>query len=173
MHPNAYADATDGRPSPLIDVAFDTAKVATDMLYHRLLLKFPNVKLILAHCGGALPVLSGRLALLGAEPWVPNPENVSKQEIEEQLKKYYVDTAATAETGLQPAVKMVGRRHVVYGADCGVPCSTISTMEENRASIKSVATEMGFDGDEVGQNAWDLFPAAVKRVQGHSVLDPS
>ncbi|KAF2094368.1 hypothetical protein NA57DRAFT_80182 [Rhizodiscina lignyota] len=165
MHPNAYAGPTDGRPSPVIEVAFDTTRVATDMLYRRLLLRFPNIKIILAHCGGALPALSGRLALLGTEAWVPNPENVNRTEMEEQLKRFYVDTAATAATGLQPAVKMVGSERIIYGADCGVPCSTVHTMEENRASVRNVSKEMGLDAEFVGRNAWDLFPAAARRVE--------
>lgn len=33
VHPNAFKKGADGRPSPLIDVAFETARVATDMLY--------------------------------------------------------------------------------------------------------------------------------------------
>jgi predicted TIM-barrel fold metal-dependent hydrolase len=164
MHPMAYGPPKDGRPVPLIEVAFETARVATDMIYRRLLQKFPNIEIILAHSGGVLPALSGRLALLGTEPWVPNPNSVSKEDIKEQLGRFWVDTAATAETGLGPAVKMVGRNRVLYGADCGVPCSTCGTMDENKASIHEVASEMGFEGDEVGRNAWALFPDAIKRV---------
>jgi len=168
MHPNAYAPPADGRPSPVIEVAFETARVGTDMVYRGLLKRYKNIKVILAHCGGALPVLSGRLELLGAEPWVPNPEGITKEDIKEQLSRLYVDTAATAETGLQPAVKMVGKSHVIYGADCGVPCSTPSTMENNRQSVMSVAKSLGFDGDEIGAaNAWALFPSAAKRVESN------
>ena len=165
VHPNAYAGAVDGRPSPVIEVAFETARVGTDMIYRGLLNRYPNMKVILAHSGGALPVLSGRLLLLGTEPWVPNPHNITKEDIRQQLSRLYVDTAATAETGLQPAVKMVGKGHVLYGADCGVPCSTENTMEGNRESIKSVAMSLGFDGNEVGTNAWSLFPSAAARVE--------
>ena len=173
VHPNAYAPPADDRPSPLIEVAFETARVGTDMIYRGLLKRYRNVKIILAHCGGALPVLSGRLALLGAEPWVPNPEGISKEDIQEQLGRLYVDTAATAETGLQPAVKMVGEGHVVYGADCGVPCSRMETMEENRRAVVEVAKALGVDAERIGrENAWALFPAAANRVErggGHTV----
>jgi len=166
MHPNAYAGPTDGRPSPVIEVAFETARVGTDIVYRGLLKRYQNVKLILAHCGGALPVLSGRLALLGAETWVPNDNGITKEDIQSQLSRMYVDTAATAETGLQPALKMVGKDHVVYGADCGVPCSTPDTMNQNKQSVISVAKELGIDGDQIGAaNAWALFPSAAARVE--------
>ena len=168
VHPNAYAGPTDGRPAPLIEVAFETTRVIVDMLYKGLFRRFPDIKLIVAHSGGVLPMLSGRLLLLGTEPWVPNPEGISQAEMKEQLSRLYVDTAATAETGLQPALKMVGQDHVVYGDDCGVPCSTSSTMESNRQSVLSVAKSLGVDGEQIGANAWKLFPLAAARVEGGS-----
>lgn len=108
VHPNAYAPGTHGRPSPLIEVAFDTARTITDMLYQRVFSTYPNINFVFAHCGGALPVLSGRLTLLGAESWVPNPTQVTSDEIRQQMSGLWFDTAATAETGLHPAAKVVG-----------------------------------------------------------------
>lgn len=164
IHPNAYAPGDYGKPSPLIDVAFDTAKVATDMLYKGVFRRYPNIKFIFAHCGGALPTLSGRLALLGTESWIPNPENLTRQEIEKQLANLYVDTAATAKTGLAPAVKMVGIDHCLYGADCGVPCSNAKTMNENMEDVGKIEKEMGLGAGSIQRNTWRLFPAAAKRA---------
>lgn len=167
MHPNAYAGPVDGRPSPVIEVAFETTRVATDIVYRGLLNRYRNIKLILAHCGGALPVLSGRLSLLGTESWVPNLEGLTRAQVDDQLCRFYVDTAATAETGLQPALKLVGKSRVLYGDDCGVPCSTALTMDQNLQSIKRLSRELGLEDDEVGQNAWSIFPAAAARVEKH------
>lgn len=164
VHPNAYVKGEYGKPSPLIDVAFDTARVATDMLYKGVFRRHPNIKFIFAHCGGALPVLSGRLALLGTEPWVPNPENLTRQEVEEQLSRLYIDTAATAKTGLAPAIKMVGASHCLYGADCGVPCSTAKTMRENMEDVKRVEGECGLGEGTIKMNTWRLFPGAAERA---------
>jgi hypothetical protein len=52
----------------------------------------------------------------------------------------------------------------VYGADCGVPCSTCGTMDENKASIYKVASETGCKGHEVGRNAGAIFPDAIRKV---------
>ena len=116
---HAYAPASTDGPSPLFEVAFETART---VLYAGNFRKFPHVQFILAHCGGALPVLSGRSKLLGTEPWVSNPDNVTQEKIQEQLAKLYRDTAATAPTGMAPALHMVSADHSLYGADCGVPC---------------------------------------------------
>jgi 6-methylsalicylate decarboxylase len=63
VHPNAYAPPSQGRPAPLIEVAFETARTVVDMLYAATFRRFPHSKWIISHCGGALPVLFGRLQL--------------------------------------------------------------------------------------------------------------
>ncbi|KAF4627349.1 hypothetical protein G7Y89_g10800 [Cudoniella acicularis] len=164
VHPDANKRGNDGRPSPLIDVAFDTARVATDMLYKGVFRRYPNIKFVFGHCGGALPVLSGRISLLGTESWVPNPLKLTREEIERSLGHLYVDTAATAKTGLAPAISMVGIEHIIYGADCGVPCSTDATMAENQKDVIDIENKLGETGS-MARNGWDLFPAAAKRAE--------
>ncbi|KAI9846545.1 MAG: autophagy protein [Thelocarpon superellum] len=171
VHPNAYADAAQGRPAPLIEVAFDTARTVVDMLYRAVFRRYPEIHFVLAHAGGALPALSGRLSLLGAEQWVPNPEQITKQEIETQLARLYLDTAASASTGLPPAIRMVGAERCVYGADCGVPCSTEATMEENRLAVLDVeAREAGSKGT-IGQNGWVQELCASSAAVASKTLD--
>ncbi|MCW2686836.1 MAG: sle [Mycobacterium sp.] len=46
-----------GRPSSIVEFPFDTARNITDGLYTGLLQRHPGLRLILAHCGGALPTL--------------------------------------------------------------------------------------------------------------------
>ena len=111
IHPFAYAPGKDSRPSALIEVAFFTARIVVDMIYKRVFSRYPDIKFVFAHCGGALPILAGRLELLGAESWVPNPNGVTSEEIKNQISSLYFDTAAAAETGLYPAAKAAGIEH--------------------------------------------------------------
>jgi predicted TIM-barrel fold metal-dependent hydrolase len=164
IHPNASEGSFHGRPSPLIEAAFDTTRTVVDMLYNGVFRQYPNIKFVLGHCGGALPVLSGRLSLLGTEDWVPNPNNLTREEIEQQLGRLYVDTAATAKTGLPPAVRMVGVEHVIYGADCGVPCSTELTMEENKVDVLDWEAKNAIPNGTILTNGWQLFPQAAIRA---------
>ncbi|KAI8947351.1 hypothetical protein F4801DRAFT_561205 [Xylaria longipes] len=164
VHPDAFKKGSDGRPSPLIDVAFETARTITDMLYKGVFRRYPNIRWVFAHSGGALPALSGRISLLGTESWVPNPLNLTRKEIEESLASLYVDTAASAKTGMYPAAQMVGIKHIVYGADCGVPCSTEATMTENQKDVMDIERLFVGHAGTVGQNGWNLFPAASARA---------
>ena len=101
---------------------------------------------------------------LGAEPWVPNPNALTAEEMRAQMRRLYLDTAATGfASSLAPALTP---DHLVYGSDSGVPCSTEETIEANKQAL------LEFDGltrpqrAAVGRNAAALFPAAAARLDG-------
>ena len=99
-------------------------------------------------------MLSGRLKLLGTEPWVPDPKNVTQEEIQEQLAKLCRDTSATAPTGMAPALHMVSAYHLLYAADCGVPCSTESTIEANRKAVLEYEGLLKGQRDAIGRKSF-------------------
>lgn len=163
-HPNAYGSAW-GRPSTLMDVAFQTAHTFADMLYAGVFRRYPDIRFVVAHCGGALPAVSGRLLLLGNERWIPNPHQVTPSEMRQHLRRLFLDTAATMPTGLGAALLMTTSDKIVYGSDCGVPCTTDATMDANIEAL------LAFDGltpeqiQAIGRNALNLFPAAAVRIE--------
>jgi len=164
-HPNAYAPGVLGRPAPLVEVAFETCRTVVQMLFEGVFTRYPDITWVISHAGGALPALAGRVKLLGPQAWCPGSENLSSESIKETLGKLYVDTAATAmQESLGPAVRMVGKEGLVYGSDCGVPCSTEETMEENRRCLMEDGVVQGDEVQGVGRRGWDLFPRAVERV---------
>jgi 6-methylsalicylate decarboxylase len=95
---------------------------------------------------------------------VPNPNDVTKGEMREWLRRLYLDTAATAPSVLVLALYMTSASYIVYGADCGVPCSTEETMEANRREV------LGYEGlsegekEAIRRNVLALFPAAGERL---------
>jgi 6-methylsalicylate decarboxylase len=163
-HPDAYTPGSMGRPSALIDVAFETTRTFVDMIYAGVFRRYPNITFIVAHCGAALPVLSGRLALLGLEGWVPNPNRITPSELYVWLRRLYFDTAATCPTSLAAALAMTTPDKLVYGSDCGVACTSEATMDRN---LQAVLDYPGLSAEEVnavGNNALTLFPMAAARV---------
>jgi predicted TIM-barrel fold metal-dependent hydrolase len=168
-HPNAILAAPLGQPAVLLEVAFETARTVTDMIYAGVFRRYPNFTMVLAHCGGALPSLSGRLLALGTESWVPNANRITQEEMRDQLKALYLDTAAAASPQLlRPALEMTSCAHLVYGSDCGVACTTDATMAANIQGL------FNFDGlsreqvQAIGTNAARLFPAAAARAAGRA-----
>ena len=163
-HPDAYADGSMGRPIVVIEVAFETARTMVDMLYRGVFRRYPNIRFVVAHCGGALPALSGRLLTLGLEQWVPNPQELTPAELEQHLRRLYLDTAATMPSALAAALEMTSPEHIVYGSDCGVPCTTDATMDRN---IEALLGYRGLDAAQIqaiGRNALSLFPRAAARL---------
>ncbi len=164
-HPDAYAPGVMGRPSALMEVAFETARTFADMLYASTFRRFPNIRFVIAHCGGALPALSGRLLLLGNENWVPNPNKVTHSEMQAYLRGLFLDTAATCPTTLGAALAMTSYEQLVYGSDCGVPCTTDATMNANLSALLSYAGLSREQVETIGRNALQLFPAAAERLR--------
>lgn len=164
-HPDAWQPGHMGRPSPVIEVAFETTRTYVDMLYQGIFRDFPNITWIASHGGGALPLLADRLELIGTEPWVPNPKGLKKEEVKKCLRQVYVDTAAVGPQSVHTAVRLLGKEHIVYGADCGVPCSTGDTMEENKRNILNYEGMSDEEKTNIGRNLYSLFPRAVKRMQ--------
>ena len=164
-HPDAYAPGVMGRPCALQEVAFETARTFTDMLYRGTFRKFPNVRFVVAHCGGALPALSGRLLILGHQNWVPNPQRVTPIEMREHLRRLHLDTAATCPTALGAALAMTTHDRLVYGSDCGVPCTTDATMDANIEALMSYRGLTREQIEEIGHAALRLFPDAAERMR--------
>lgn len=171
VHPNAYGSAWK-RPAALMDVAFQTAHVVADMLYGGIFRRYPNIRFIVAHCGGALPAISGRLLMLGLERWIPNPHGITPAEMRQQLRRLFLDTAASMPTGLGAALLMTTPEKIVYGSDCGVPCTTESTMGANIEALLSFEGLTPAQIQAIGRNALNLFPAAKARIErrGHQRL---
>jgi 6-methylsalicylate decarboxylase len=166
VHPDAYGDPSMGRPTALLEVAFETTRTIVDMLYAGIFRHYPGIKFVVAHCGAALPALAGRLLLLGTESWVPNPHGITKAEMKEQLARLYLDTAATGSANsLAPALAMTTADHLVYGSDCGVLCSSEATMQENLRTLKAFPGLTTAEIEEIGRAALKLFPSIAGRVR--------
>jgi hypothetical protein len=58
--------------------------------------------------------------------------------------------------------------HLVYGSDCGVPCTTDATMQMNLEALLSYAGLTPDQIERIGHNALALFPAAAERIRKSS-----
>jgi predicted TIM-barrel fold metal-dependent hydrolase len=124
LHPTSpvgWEHSALGRPRPMTEYIFDTARSVTDLLMAGVLTRHPSLRVIVPHCGGALPVLADRidefmrLFLPAQQP--PAPDGV------QQLRGLYYDTAGTAFPRQVPALlNLVAPDHVLFGSDyCWTP----------------------------------------------------
>lgn len=125
VHPAAIPD--DAKPQlPLPDFleefTFDTTRAATMMMVTGMTQRYPGIRFQLAHAGGTLPFLSHRVGV-GSQTVIGQlwPEDLPKPsvlDIENQISRFYYDTALSASPAAMAGVLAVSSRdHIVFGSD--------------------------------------------------------
>ena len=77
----------------------------------------PDLKLIVAHVGGVIPYLKGRIATYNTpSPLVPDAPRLAHS-IDHYLSKLYVDTVCYHFEALECCYKVMGAHHMLYGTD--------------------------------------------------------
>ncbi len=100
---------------PLIGFTFDTTLAAAKLVFSGVAEKFPNIRWVLAHLGGAIPYLAERLDR-GYFAFKDCRENIDKPP-SEYLKDFYYDTVNFDLKALQLAIDFSGADHLVSGSD--------------------------------------------------------
>ena len=100
---------------PPVGFVFDTTLALARMLYDGFLDRYPNVKLIAAHGGGALPYLVGRLDICHEK--IPTCGARTKELPGEGMRRIYVDSVVFRQEALELAVAVCGPENVLYGSD--------------------------------------------------------
>ncbi len=100
---------------PLIGFTFDTTLAAAKLVFSGVAEKFPKIRWVLAHLGGAIPYLAERLdrgyyAFQDCRDHIDKPPS-------EYLKDFYYDTVNFDLKALQLAIDFAGADHLVAGSD--------------------------------------------------------
>jgi aminocarboxymuconate-semialdehyde decarboxylase len=98
-----------------IGFTFDTSLAVARCIYDGFFDRFPNLKLIAAHGGGALPYLVGRLDICWHN--IPAASAKTKQPPSETMRRIYVDSVVFQQSVLNLAVEVCGESNVLYGSD--------------------------------------------------------
>ena len=119
MHPLApqcCRDLNDGVPTAMNEFDFEITRACTSILAGGVLHKYPNIKIIIPHSGGTMPVLAGRIHdRYPADPkhaeYIPNGTYT-------ELKKFYFDIAhASFPMPLAALLKFASEDHILFGTD--------------------------------------------------------
>ncbi|MGW0940556.1 amidohydrolase family protein [Streptomyces sp. NPDC002666] len=119
VHPTSPPHADDlalGRPRPMLEFLFDTARTASDLLFRGVLTRHPRIRWVLTHGGGALPLVADRLELFRA---LLGGGSADAPSAVEQLGRLWYDMAGTPFPRQIPAF---GTERLLYGSDyCWTP----------------------------------------------------
>jgi len=137
---------------PLVGFTFDTTLAAAKLVFSGVAEKFPNIKWVLAHLGGAIPYLAERLDR-GYFAFKECREHIS-QPPSEYLRNFYYDSVNFDIKALKLAVDFAGVDHILAGSDYPHQIGSLKQMVE---SIKSLDVSEEEKAGMLGGNAKKLL----------------
>ena len=155
IHPTAPVGVeamTDYWLMPLVGFPFDTTLAAAKLVFAGVCEKFPRIRWILSHLGGAVPYLAERLdrgfhAFRECRANIPRPPS-------EYLRQLYYDTVNFDPQALQLALSFAGPGHILAGSDYPHQIGSIPAM---LASIRGLPVSNDDKADILGNNAARLL----------------
>ncbi|MBN1107084.1 MAG: amidohydrolase [Deltaproteobacteria bacterium] len=118
IHPRAPRDREsyrDYRLGPMIGFEVELCIAVVRLVMGGVLERFPNLKFIVAHLGGAIPYLAERVQNC-YEAYPECQKNITRP-AKDYLRKFYYDTVSFFEPALLCAYAFVGAEHMVLGSD--------------------------------------------------------
>jgi predicted TIM-barrel fold metal-dependent hydrolase len=164
--PSCFLDLACGRPGPVIEFPIDTARTVVDAVYARVFQRFPNVNFILAHGGGALTALVDRVATTALLPFVPNPREVTAEDVRSQVAGLYYETAlAGSPFTLLPLLQATTPDHIVFGTDYPPAGAAAIAHNVEELSTTTLLTDAQFA--QLADVTLNLYPALSERIASH------
>jgi aminocarboxymuconate-semialdehyde decarboxylase len=140
-----------------IGFTFDTSLAVSRMMLDGFFDRFPNLKIIASHGGGALPYLIGRLDIC----WDQIPATRAKTDQRpsyytrpsECIRQIYCDSVVFRQDALEMAVRVFGSDNVMYGSDyphtIGDPFGCLARVDQlpngNRLKVRGKNARRIFD----------------------------
>jgi aminocarboxymuconate-semialdehyde decarboxylase len=137
---------------PLVGFPFDTTLAAAKLVFSGAVEKFPGIRWVLGHLGGAIPYLAERLDR-GYFAFKECRENITALP-SEYLKKFYYDTVNFDVKALELAISFAGANHLVAGSDYP---HQIGSLEKMVSSIERLSISPQEKAGIFGENAIELL----------------
>jgi aminocarboxymuconate-semialdehyde decarboxylase len=119
---------------PLVGFLMDTTLAAASLVFSGVTERFPRIRWVLSHLGGAIPYLAERLDR-GYEAFPDCRVNV-KQHPSAYLKRFYFDTVNFDPRAIELAVSFAGADHILAGSDYPHQIGSIPKMLESLQAIR-------------------------------------
>ena len=176
-----------GSPVPtiqpsLLEFVFDTTRAVANLVTSGSLSRYPHLRIILAHAGGTVPYLAGRIidrsgivslyqkaqagqAAPPSKEMLQHAVETAKEESLSQLSKLFYDTVFSANIHVMSSLRqLVPARQILFGTD--YPFAQEIGV---RYALDELAAFPGFNQQErkeiEGKNALTLFPRLQEELQ--------
>lgn len=118
-------------PPAFVEFSFDTTRTIVDLIVRGVIDRFPQVRFILSHLGGALPFLASRLSMLELSDRRPAVQwRQHQRAFADYLRHFWYDTATCGPASIAAAASVTGMERLVFGSDApfGPPLFTDRTV---------------------------------------------
>lgn len=137
---------------PLVGFVFDTTLAAAGLVFSGVVERFPGIRWVLAHLGGAVPYLAERFdrgyyAYDDCRTAIPKPPS-------EYLKEFYYDTVNFDIKALELAIRFAGVDHLLAGSDYP---HLIGSLEKMTESIEALGLSADDKAKVLGANTAKLL----------------
>jgi aminocarboxymuconate-semialdehyde decarboxylase len=137
---------------PLVGFLLDTTLAAAHLVFAGVAKRFPGIRWVLGHLGGAIPYIAERLDR-GFEAFADCRCHIDRPP-SEYLREFYYDTVNFDPRALQLAIDFAGIDHILAGSDYP---HLIGSLEKMLASIQCLEVATGDKAKILRQNAQTLL----------------
>jgi aminocarboxymuconate-semialdehyde decarboxylase len=137
---------------PLVGFLFDTTLAAAKVVFSGVAERFPRIRWVLSHLGGAIPYLAERLDR-GFHAFSECRANIQRPP-SDYLRQFYYDTVNFDPHALQLAVDFAGAGQILAGSDYP---HQIGSIEQMLASIRALEVSEAERAAILGGNAARLL----------------
>jgi aminocarboxymuconate-semialdehyde decarboxylase len=137
---------------PLVGFLFDTTLAAAKLVFSGVAERFPRIRWVLSHLGGAIPYLAERLDR-GFHAFSECRANIQRPP-SDYLRQFYYDTVNFDPHALQLAVGFAGAGQILAGSDYP---HQIGSIEQMLASIRALKVSEAERAAILGGNAARLL----------------
>jgi aminocarboxymuconate-semialdehyde decarboxylase len=114
MVPTGVESMNDFALAPLVGFMMDTTLAVSRLIFSNFFGRFLGIKVIVAHAGGAIPYLSGRLDA-GYRVY-PECQDITRAP-SEAIRDLYVDTVSSHAPAVRCAIDTLGVERILFGSD--------------------------------------------------------
>jgi len=133
IHPVGVAAMTEYWLMPLVGFPMDTTLAAAHLVFSGVVERFPGIRWVLGHLGGAIPYIAERLDR-GYEAFPECRANLRRPP-STYLKQFYYDTVNFDAGALRLAVEFAGAGHILAGSDYPHRIGSLRAMRESLAQL--------------------------------------
>ncbi len=152
-HPISVEAMTDFWLMPLVGFLFDTTLATAHLIVAGVIERYPTIKWILGHLGGALPYMAERLDR-GFRAFADCRDHISRPPSEYLKQHFWYDTVNFDAGALMCAIAFAGAGHVLAGSDYPHQIGSIPSM---LTAINALPISDGDKQKILGENAKQLL----------------